>query len=468
MSTASLHEKVLKTIIKYRMIEPGDRILIALSGGPDSVALTCLLKDLQPRLEISLFAAHLNHGLRGTESDLDAEYAVQFARSMDIPITVEKADVLAYKKQHRLSLEMAAREVRYHFLTKTARTLELNKIATGHTANDQAEEILLNLIRGTGLTGLAGIPPVRENLFIRPLIRCFKSELIEYLREKNITFRTDSTNVDSTYLRNKIRHNIMPLLMEINPEVIKTISKTAEIIRDEEQFWVEYTGEILRNISDYNEKPRSLVIKIPDLLGLPVAVQRRIVRAAVIKLESKIWGIGFDRIEDILKMCKSDTSRAAIHLHGDIMAEKITDHLMFRPKKDIEKPWPDIAIDAPGTYEIENLFHAVIHVEFLPPKAVDHRKLGKYEAAIDADKVKLPLTVRSFRPGDRFKPLGLGGTKKLQDFFVDEKIPRYQRPYIPIICDREKIIWIVGYRLDERVKITPETKRILYIRIEER
>ncbi len=472
MATESLKEKVLETIKRYSMIEPGDRVLVALSGGPDSVALLHILKDLQSRLGISLLAAHLNHGIRGEEAEEDARFSKELAESLGIPITIKKADVLNFKSRHKHSLEMAAREVRYHFLTETASALGANKIATGHTANDQAEEVLLNLVRGAGITGLAGIPPVRDDLFVRPLIRCRREEIISFLKERKISFRYDSSNTDMAFLRNRIRHRVIPILKEENPQIVRTLSKTAEIVRDEEEFLDGYTEKILENISVYDRKTRSVKVKIPDILRHYPAVRRRIIRMCIKKLTRKVWGIGFEKIEEIIGMCSRSGERASVELHGNMVAEKYGENLVIRVKpreSDLNYCFP---ISVPGVYKIADPFDVIISLEYLPSETYLRQahgtahwaKLEPCEAIMDADMVNFPLEIRSPCPGDRFVPLGLGGTKKLQDFFVDEKIPRYMRPFIPILQDTDKIIWIIGYRIDDRVKVTPRTKRLLRIK----
>ncbi len=467
MVTKSLQEKVLKTIKKYSMLEPGDRVLVALSGGPDSVALLHLLKDLRSHLGISLVAAHLNHGLRSEESDEDANFSKKLAKSLGIPIIVKKADVQHFKSRHRLSLEMAARELRYHFLNETARTHGADTIATGHTANDQAEEVLLNLVRGAGPTGLAGIPPVRDNLYIRPLIRCYRDELIAYLNERNIPFRLDSSNENLAFLRNRIRHEIIPLLEKINPQIIRTLSKTAEIIREEEVFLDNYAERILEEISSFDSKAKAFSIRIAEMFRHHVAVQRRLVRLCIKKLVKRVWGVGFDRIEEILEMCSATEWHAAIELHGNLVAEKSGKFLVIRIKHDENEIRFDITLPSTGTYRIERPHSATVSLDYLPARSIDYRNLGRLEAVMDASKVIFPLRITSFQPGDRFIPFGFGHTKKLQDFFVDEKIPRYMRTRIPILRDKEKIIWIVGYRLDDRVKVTPHTKRVLYVKWDE-
>ncbi len=468
MPVKDLQQKVLETLKKYKMIEPGDTVLVALSGGPDSIALTCLLKDLANDLGITIFAAHLNHGLRGAEADADAKHATEFAKSLNIPITVKKADVLTYKERHKLSVEMAAREIRYHFLLETARAVKANKIATGHTANDQAEEVLLNLVRGAGLTGLAGIPPVREKIFIRPLIRCLKDELLDYLHEKRIPYRIDSTNLDTTYLRNRLRHKVFPLLEDINPRVIRTLSKTSDLVRDEEEFWDSYIEEIFDKISAIYQKSNAIIIEIPQMIRYHISVQRRIVRYAIKKLKKRIWGIGFDRIEDILKICHKDKPGGAIELHGNIVVEAQGNKLLIHENLPGDRSVFDIEIPSVGKYTIDEPLEATLSLEYSTLQSINYMHLGKYEAVVDADRVKFPLKIRSVRPGDRFTPLGLEGSKKLQDFFVDEKIPRYLRPHIPIVTDREKIIWVVGYRIDDRVKVTKQTKKIIFMKWEEK
>lgn len=443
------------------MINPGDKVLIALSGGPDSVALTHVLKNLQQELQIALCAAHLNHSLRGAESDEDERFVSELARALDIPIVSKKADVLKYKDQHKISVEMAARKIRYHFLEETARALQATKIATGHTADDQAEEVLMNLLRGAGPTGLSGIPPVRDK-FIRPLIGCSKNELICYLDSINASYRTDSTNIDKRFLRNRLRHDIFPELHNINPRIIRTLSKTAQILRDEEDFWENYIKELSDKLLHLDKSRRTVTVDVGELLKLHLAVQRRVLRFTITRIVNRVWGIGFDRIQEILSMCSGNKNSGVVHLHGGIIAEKRYDKLFLYTHQETPAGF-DLKIPAPGKYLVKKPLEAKIIVEIRTSFTQEFDKLKANEAVLDADKVYFPLKIRSFQHGDRFIPLGLGRSKKLQDFFVDEKVPRHIRPYVPILHDKEKIIWIIGYRIDDRVKITPETKRVIFI-----
>src|SRR5665648_238414 len=411
-----LEEKILQTIKKFDMLSFNDRVLIGISGGPDSVTLLQVLLSLKKRYNLSFFIAHLDHMLRGEESDEDANFVKNLAQESGLPCEVKSCNLTEIVQKEHLSIEEAARKCRYKFYSETAKKFEVNKIALGHNADDQVETVMMRFLRGSGLEGLMGIPPVRGKI-IRPLIECSREEIEEYCKENKIEYRVDSSNKEIVYFRNKIRLELFPLLSE-----------------------------------GYNKT-------IKDIKG-------------------DLYSIIFRHNNEILKLTEYQLGEKEIYLPDNLMVKKIYNKIMIY-KKSVSKdqteripiPWEyDILI--PGKTEIKFLG---IKVEIKKLDSADiksslyftkKKPKGEFLEFIDYNKVKLPLKLRNRRSGDKFYPLKMKGLKKVKDFFIDNKIPKSHRDLIPILVDSEdQIIWIMGMRLDDRVKINSNTKKVLCIKI---
>ncbi|MBI4595540.1 MAG: tRNA lysidine(34) synthetase TilS [Candidatus Tectomicrobia bacterium] len=466
-----LYQKILDTISKHRMIKPGNKILLAVSGGADSVALLYILYHLREELSITLSVAHLNHDLRGEESERDAAFVKAMAGNLNLPVIVEKRSVKAFQKNGKISLEEAARKVRYRFLSEISLREHCQKIALAHSANDQAETVLMKLLRGAGLQGLSGIAPVKGP-FIRPLIDIERPEIEGFLNKEHILFRTDSTNFDTTYLRNRVRLELLPLLKQkFNPQIIRHLKQLSEIIREEDRYLASMTAEKFGGICRY-EKGR-LTIILSEFNKLHDIFKNRILRQALQLFDYKDKEISFTHIYQIRSLIDLSEIGKVTVLPAGIVVRKYCDVLIMgqslsKETKDVklkEEKGEIIRLNVPG----ETIFPGqgpVIQCEFLDIPEGSKLEFSKEStvAYFDYSQIDGPLELRTPRPGDRFQPLGMRGSKKLHDFFIDGKISREERTKIPLLLDNKGIIWVIGKRISERCKIREKTCKILIVK----
>ena len=459
-----------QTIRTYKMLNPGDSVLVGVSGGQDSVALLHVLRSLAPRFDIRLGIAHLNHCLRGKDSDDDAEFVASLAKKYKMPYYVRKTNVESYQRMKKLSPEEAARDVRYDFYHQTAGKHGFDKIALAHHADDNAELVLMYLFRGSGLTGSSGIPPVREGKFIRPLIHLTKAEITDYIAENKLGYVTDSSNDDTGFLRNRIRHDLMPLLRAFyNPRISRALNRFSLIAKAEDE-WIESLTDDLLKACVADEGRQEISLSIPKLENLHVAARRRIVRKAVHRIRGSLRRITYAHTEAVLKLLQKGPVHAESDLPDGIRVRRNREILVFskiRPEKEKAGDIP------PFEYEVREpgiLFIAEIGA-YMKFSGTDARGLPDFgeqgaekhpsAAYFDMDKLSFPMTVRNFRHGDRFAPFGMGGTQKVKKYFANNKVPREERAKCPILLSNGKIIWLAGHRTDETVRINPLTRNIL-------
>ena len=467
-----LEEKVLKNIQSSNLIQTGQKILVAVSGGPDSVCLLHILFKLQKILAISLHVAHLDHGLRGTESEDDARYVAKLAQNMGIPVTVEKKDVEAYQKTHRLSLEEAAREVRYSFFAATAQAVGAELTATGHTFNDQTETILLHIIRGTGTRGLRGLQPKQTLRFqnknieiIHPLLTVRHEETLAYCRLNRLSPRTDSTNQSRDFLRNRIRHELLPLLTKYNSGIENSLLRISQISTDDLAF-LESESEKAWNITVHEQKG-ILVFEKATFLALAPALQRQILRKGIENLLGTLKDIETRHIEEVMHSLIKPAGRCIALPEKLVFCIEYNRFLLgFQPEE--LSPFPELQgeydLSIPGTTYIPGwLIEAVIK----PSKSTGliSENQDAFTACMDLDKTGKDIKVRPVRHGDIFQPFGSAYEKKVARFMLDGRIPRTWRQRVPILCNLQQILWIAGYRLDERVKITSATHQVLWVKL---
>lgn len=445
-----LLKKVQKTIARFGMLNPGERVVVAVSGGPDSMVLLHLLCLLQEPLALRLHVAHLDHGLRGEEGKRDAEFVRGWAEKGGLPSTIGRVEVRKMKG----SLQEAARHARYRFLEEVAKKVGASRIALGHTQDDLAETVLINLMRGAGLKGLAGIPPAREGWIIRPLIETSRQEVLAYAESQGVPFVVDASNLSGRYLRNRIRLKLLPTLAEYNPRVVETLARAALILREEDAYLSTLAEAALSSLL----KGEETALPILALEGLHPALRRRVLREAFFGVSglSLSWGKTL-ALEGLLQ-----APSGRLSLPGGVVALREGERLIFARRGDpqgVEAVYP---IPLEGEMELP-AFGLRLRFTLLPKEACDLKVASSFSAFFDSQRMEEPLTVRAWRPGDRFFPLGLGGRKKLQDFFVDLKIPRWRRHSIPFLLSRDQIAWVVGMRIDDRFKVTGETREVLKV-----
>ncbi|MCX8030804.1 MAG: tRNA lysidine(34) synthetase TilS [Thermodesulfovibrionales bacterium] len=451
-----LIQKVRDTISKFNMIFRNDIILIALSGGADSVCLLKVLSELKDEFELKLNSLYIDHGLRPDEIPLEIEFCSRLSESLKIPFMIRKVDVLGYSKGEKMTKQQAARELRYMVFNEVAFEIKADKIALGHTADDQAETLLLRLIRGSGSLGLAGIPPVRQKI-IRPLIEIERKDIEAFLDENNIAFVVDSSNLLDRYIRNKVRNFLIPEIKKINPSIVNTLQKTSEIFRDEERYFeVMVTKTMMKMISRKTDNHIELFLTPFEVID--TVLMRRVLRRAIDATRG-LRGINFIHIEDIISLIKKGKAGDRLYLPNNIRVIKGYSILTItcqQPNK----------LDTYTLYEPKSIYlkeaSLTLSCKVIDIKGIDKEVASKKVAYLDADKINFPLKIRSRKEGDYFYPFGLGKRKKLQDFFVDEKIPRDERDIVPLLInDNGDILWVSGYRIDDRYKINKDTKRVL-------
>jgi len=459
MDTYIFQKRIIGFVRQQHLIESQNHILVAVSGGPDSVALLHTLVAVQDALEIKLLTVvHFNHRLRGDFSAQDEAFAHDLAGRVGLGFFSGQEDVRAYQAAHGLSLEMAARACRYSFFRKALAETGAQKLALGHTADDQAEELLLRLLRGTGPSGMAGMAARTQQGMIRPLLAVRRSEVLEYLKDLRLDFRQDASNLEPVCQRNALRLEILPLLKKhFHPQITQTLSRHAKLVQEEESYW-ELQIEATWPKVCLGETKSQASFSSAKLALLHPALLRRVFRRSIEKLTGNVLGFYAVHFELLTEWSFKGRSGKSIQLPHRIRAYQEGDRLIISTEDHFSsKPFcwtiPELGTHDFGLYKL-NLSLKNRTSSDLPRASIN-------TAWMDAEKIKWPLTVRSWQPGDRFQPLGLDGSKKLQDFFTDSKIERSRRGRIPLLCDTQKICWIMGYRLDERVRVSPETKQIL-------
>ncbi len=465
----ALERSVAASVRALRLFASGDHLLVAISGGPDSVALLAVLASLVPPWRLRLSALHVNYGLRGEESEEDERFVSRLCADLGVPLVCERIDLhQADGLPKGLSLQVRAREARYAALRRVAATFGADKITLGHTADDQAETLLMWMLRGSGAAGLAGIRPVREGVYVRPLLGVSRADVLAYLKAKGLAFRTDSSNAKPLYLRNRVRRDLLPLLKEFNPAVVDALTRQASIFRDEdhclEQWTVEWIGRHAQRGAG-----RAMTVPRTDLLALPVAMQRRVVREVVKRVTGSGHGPTFGAAESVLEKVVRGRSGSSLALRGAKVTREY-DAIICCPARGTQaSAGRTVAPAQDSAIEIRHIPSAVVWPA--TGQTIRLRMMaagtggvprGRHVAQFDAERFAHRLVLRAWKPGDVFHPQGMGGRrKKVQDYFCDIKLPRSRRTAVPLLVAPEGILWIAGYRADHRFCVTPSTKRIV-------
>lgn len=438
------------------MLNEKDSVLLGLSGGADSVCLLIMLNQLKEDYKINLSAIYIDHGLRPDETIEEKNFCKNLCDSLNVPFTSKSIDVKSYAKEHDLNKQEAARDLRYKTLEETANEQNANKIALAHNADDQAETFLMRILRGSGAKGLSGIPPVRGKI-IRPLIEIERQEIEGFFDNTSQAYMTDSSNLNQDYFRNWLRLSVLSEFKRKNPELIQTISRICSILSEEDNYLeLIATKTLMKLIPKKTDKTIELFL-VP-LESMDKAILRRVLRRAIGAVES-LRGINYIHIEEIIELIKHGTSGDRLHLPKKIMAIKSYATLIITSEPPVKLDYYSLPV--PGELLLKDA-GIVLRSSFTDTTVKTN---GKQNIALDADKVKLPFSVRSREKGDVFYPSGFGKKKKLQDFFVDEKIPRDERDSIPIVLSGEDITWVAGYRSDDRFKTSEETKKIILLEL---
>ena len=455
--------KFEQTIGRFNMLQKGDRVIVACSGGPDSVALLYLLYQIKEKYDLKLFVALINHKLRGEESDKDERFVKSLARDLRLDFHTRSFDVAKIARKKKLSIEEAAREVRYQYLDKLAQRLKATKIALGHNADDQAETVLMRLIRGTGALGLTGMSIVRGKI-IRPLLQIKREEIEEFFKEQNLDFRIDSSNLRQDYLRNRIRLELLPhLKRNYNPKIIDTLNRTASILTAQEDYLEKETLKEFGKVAKAQKEKISL--DLDKLFSYDIFLQREMLRLVFERLGGGGFKASFNLVERVLSLAQQKKAGRRVFLNKDVLAEISARHLNFYKVKKTEKDQPLIF---PGIVESRK-FGIRLDSEVIKRKNLKEKPYSKDEmtAFLDWDKLKPPFILRNPRTGDRFRPQGMKGTKSLKDFLTDLKVPRYEKERVRVLTSKGEIVWILGYRIGDEFKVRKTTENILKIESKE-
>ncbi|EES49495.1 tRNA lysidine(34) synthetase TilS [Clostridium botulinum] len=462
-----MKKKVLSYIIDNNLIKSGDKILVALSGGPDSLCLLNILKELREELDIEIGAAHLNHLLRGEDAFKDEEFVISTCKEMNIPYYVKRVDINKYSKEHKLSSELAGRNVRYGFFDEILKKDGFNKIATAHNANDQAETIIFRLMRGTGLEGLGGIKVCREDKIIRPILCLTRKEVEKYIKEKNLNPRIDKTNFEKIYNRNKIRLDIIPYIQNnFNEDIVKTLNRMSLLIQKDNAFIERLCIKAYNEYCKKNTDSKFYILK-KELFKEDQAIVTRIIRTALIEYSKSHYDFEMKHIYDILELSKKETGKG-INLPKNIYVENIYGDIKISSnmKKDIKVDKTEFLLNRKSIGEDRVQFNNYeFEISVLKNKSnnlidLKENKLVKY---FDLDKISENILFRTRKNGDKITPLGMKGQKKLKDIFINMKVPKEERDSIPVICFDDDIAWILGLQISDNFKVTNNSKNILKI-----
>lgn len=451
---------ILKNTIEQNetLISAEDRILVAFSGGPDSTALLVALFQLQSEYDFSLCAAHMNHMLRGSESDADQLWCAALAQSLDIPFIGRRIDVNAVLNERGGNMEEIARELRYDFLKEAASELGANRIAVAHTADDQAETVLMRLSRGAGSSGLRGMKLIRNNI-IRPLIYCRRRDVEDFLQEKSIVARHDSTNENENYSRVFLRRKVVPDLEQLNPSFVATIGKTAEILGEEDDFLNELSDNILEGIS--LARGEEIILYSEPFSELHTGLQRRVIRSLLNKASGSLRKFTSRQVDLLRDLALGRGNGVDLFQHR---AVPHPEGLLLKPiDYPINKSF-NYAVEDGGVVRVKEVDKSfALRIIESGPDVNFIGLSGPEMAFLDADKTGDIINIRNWLPGDRYTPLGAPGNQKLQDLFTNAKVERAERSDAAVFCSGDRICWVSGFRVAEEFRITELTRRILSI-----
>jgi tRNA(Ile)-lysidine synthase len=461
-------QRVLRFIKEQHLIPKQPKLVVAVSGGPDSVCLLQILLRLKKELGVELHVAHLNHQLRGGESEADAQFVAELAHGLDIPATIEQRDVKAYKAQHHTSLEEAAREVRYAFLAQVAASAGAERVAVGHTLDDHVETILMHLIRGSGTRGIQGLQPLSRwpspgagLTVIRPLLELSREETADYCRHHRLGPRLDESNLSLSPLRNRIRHQLLPQLRSYNPQVAEALLRMARLATDDLAF---IDREVARMWPEVAQKRgNTVVLDKKSFVDLTSALKRHLLRTSIEELLGNLKDIEARHIEEIMDALDKPAGKRISLPDGLTFTIEYDRYLLGSDYASLS-PFPvlesEFNINMPGKTNIPGWDIEAIIIDS-SVISEEGEKADGFSACFDFARIGHKLTVRHRQPGDRFQPKGMSQPKKLNEFMIDARIPQAWRQRVPIVCSPEQILWVVGWRIDERAKVSEGTTRVL-------
>jgi len=431
----SLLNRFHKSLLLSGCIPSGTHVLVAVSGGADSVALLSLLHQVADSMDLHLEAAHLDHALRDS-SRADAQFVEQLCADLGIFLTVERRDVAETARQRKGNLEEVARDIRRDFLETVARDRSCQLIALGHHADDQAETFLMRLLRGSGPSGLAGMRAINKSV-VRPLLSFQREDLLAYLQNEGVVWREDESNLDQRFTRNRVRHNLLPLLESYNPKINNQLVGLCELMKQDDDYWAELVTQELAQCGRWQEN--NYTLDRTFLLARPPALTGRVIRAALQQVRGDLRGLTAAHIADIHKLVRADSPQGELNLPGVWVARRYEKLLLGKRKPEAVEPF-EVVLSGSGSYSLPN-------GRFLNLSLAE-QALGESADVVEfvAESLPFPLQVRHCQSGDRFRPSGMGGTKKLQDLFVDLKLTKEERQNVLVVLKDDEVLWVVGLR----------------------
>lgn len=453
-----LDKKFLKAVNKYNLFHRKEKVLVGVSGGPDSVALLYLLYQYRKELRIYPHVVHLHHGIRGAAADRDAKYVEQLADKYSFPIAIKRVNVPALAEKGKKNLEEVGREARYDFFAEAGRRMGISKVVTAHTADDQAETYLMRLIRGAGARGLAAMQPVTKlgsMTIVRPLLSAWRFEVEDYCHQHDLKPHIDHTNFLLQYLRNRMRHELLPNLQKINPNVKEVLVQSAELAYEDERYFARIVEQLWE---------RGKALRVEELNKQEFSVLSRLILKGIEVAKGNLREINFGHILAIIEKIE-DLEAWELHLPGGLYVLSDGRNLSFTKKqqKVVRQKKFRYEIKVPGVTVVPEVKKRI--KTFAVRSGIKFDTSEPSVAYLDRARLGRKLFVRNWREGDTFQPLGMSGSKKLSDFFIDQKVPREERDRVLILTDNKKIVWVAGHRLDERAKVSGNTERILGVKI---
>jgi tRNA(Ile)-lysidine synthase len=461
----SLLKRMVMAIRKHALLGPGQHLLVAVSGGPDSTALVSLLHRLAASWDLTLTAIHFNYRLRGAESEADESFVRQWCADHHVPLVVQYLHVSRGSK--RGSLQQSARDLRYKAMQTVAKEIGADRIVLGHTADDQAETMLMWMLRGAGLSGLAGMPYVRDERIVRPLLGFTRNDVLSYLDHEGVPYRQDSSNAKPVYFRNRIRNELMPVARRLAPAVVSVLKRQADLLREDEAYLHQVVASLYPSCVA-TEKDGSQRVDRQKLTTLPVALQRRVIRRLLQLRESTGRAPSLRVVEAVRHFLKHTRSGTRLSLPSCVFIQRQNYVMVSRSSgtdpsasQELPLPIPSVVYWGRTKFRFEVQLMTRERARQLPPQS------GGVRALFDARRCSTPLVIRTWRPGDRFAPRGMKGrTRKLQDFFTDLKVRGEERNQVPILAAPEGILWVVGKRQDERFMVDDSTNECLVVTVD--
>ncbi len=461
------HQKVLDTIRSYRLIDEGESVLIGVSGGPDSVCLLHVLHSLVDTLHIKLYAIHINHMLRGDEAKADEDYAADICRELGVPFSVSYADVAAIAKKQGMSVEEAGRKARYSEFGRYSELIGASKIAVAHNRNDQAETVMMHIIRGTGTAGLVGMEHIRGNI-IRPLLNIERSDIECYCSEAGLFPRTDSSNLREDYTRNRIRLGLIPYINDqFGVNMTDSLVRLSENAAEDNRYLDACACEAYEKAAGVKETGR-VELDLGKLREMDPAIRSRVMKLAISHISGSSRNIGSVHYRILSDLISGGCTGSCAELPNGIRAVLSYGILrVFTEGSGTVKvePVPSFSrlIDIPGTTLVPEL-GAEISAEVVSADNIDKCETLGYNPLVqyfDCAGINKGINIRNRQNGDIFKPYKSNGTRKLKEFFIDIKVPREKRDSIPLVCADNEVVWVVGYKISDKFRVTENTKSIL-------